>query len=105
MLCNKVGEFYFVPYLLSKGIAPYFIQDPVLLHTLHACSWALYLLLHIAARTAAAVAHSIRSLHDRLRDEAFLVGVVLKNSADHASDAGLFDRQQHYYCMLTFLFD
>jgi hypothetical protein len=78
-----------VPYLLSKGIAPYFMKDPVLLHTLHACSWTLYLALHILARTAAAIAHSIKSLHDRLRDEAFLVGVVLKNSTDHATDTGV----------------
>jgi hypothetical protein len=79
----QVGELYFVPYFLTRGVAPLLLHDPILLDKLHRLGCPLYLAAHATARLAALLVRWLRHLHDTIRDEAFLVGVQLANSELH----------------------
>ncbi|KAG5190148.1 hypothetical protein JKP88DRAFT_232504 [Tribonema minus] len=85
-ILNSVGEFYFVPYFLTKGVAPLLLEDPVTLDTLHRLGCPLYLAGHVLISLMGFVLKWMLKLHDTIRDEAFLVGVQLANSELHAAE-------------------
>ena len=78
-LLNAVGEYYFVPYFLARGVVPAFVHDPLVLNSLERYSVCIYMLAKAALFVSKQLVLFVEELHDHIKDEKYLIGMRLNN--------------------------
>ncbi|CAM9722490.1 unnamed protein product, partial [Sphacelaria rigidula] len=78
-LLDRVGQYYFWPYLLNRFVIPLVVTNQRDLRIIQKATPCAFLLTEAAYAAGVFVVSKIKALHDRIRDDEYLEGLELEN--------------------------